>query len=235
MTTALLTLDGLRFSWPRCPQPCLDIEHLRIESGETLFVYGPSGCGKSTLLSIMAGVLQAQVGQASLLGVPWQSLAQRHRDRRRVDHLGYLFQQFNLLPWLSARDNVLLPCRFSARRRAAALQRAPSLPLAAQAWLTEMDLDATVWSRAALTLSVGQQQRVAAARALIGQPELILADEPTSALDEALRDRFLDCLLTACRAAGSALVLVSHDRRIARRFDRELSLPSLNRAATAEA
>lgn len=234
MTTPVVELKDLRFGWPRSPQPCLDLGQLSVEPGETLFLHGPSGCGKSTLLSIIAGVLPARTGQARLLGVEWQTLTQRHRDRHRVDHVGYLFQQFNLLPYLSALDNVLLPCRFSPRRRDAALQRAASLTGAAQAWLADMDLDEPVWRRAASTLSVGQQQRVAAARALIGQPELIIADEPTSALDEALRDRFLDRLLAACRMAGSALILVSHDRRIASRFGRELSLPRLNRVATTQ-
>jgi putative ABC transport system ATP-binding protein len=148
--------------------------------------------------------------------------------------VGYIFQQFNLLPYLSALDNVLLPCRFSARRAAAAVQAHGSLQAAARHWLEGMGLNEPVWRRAAHTLSVGQQQRVAAARALIGQPDLVLADEPTSALDEDRRDAFLDLLLSACARAGSALVLVSHDRRIASRFDRQLLLPEINRAARTE-
>lgn len=231
MTDPVVALSDLRFGWPRQTRPCLDIPALRVEAGETLFLHGPSGSGKSTLLSLIAGVLQAQAGQVRLLGTEWQTLPQRHRDRHRVDHVGYLFQQFNLLPYLSALDNVLLPCRFSRRRRDAALRQAATLSRAARRWLTDMDLDEATWQRPANTLSVGQQQRVAAARALIGQPELVIADEPTSALDEALRERFLDRLLAACRTAGSALILVSHDRRSAGRFDREISLSLLNRAA----
>jgi putative ABC transport system ATP-binding protein len=156
------------------------------------------------------------------------------RDRHRVDHVGYIFQQFNLLPFLTALDNVLLPCRFSAPRQAAAEQASGSLQSAAEHWLTGMGLDTSVWHRPAHTLSVGQQQRVAAARALIGQPDLVIADEPTSALDEDRRDIFLDLLLSACARAGSALVLVSHDRRIAARFGRQVLLPSVNRAARPE-
>ena len=168
----------------------------------------------------------------------WASLPARAaqpaaRDRHRVDHVGYIFQQFNLLPYLTALDNVLLPCRFSARRSAAAQRNSRSLRAEGQHWLAGMGLDASVWDRPAHTLSVGQQQRVAAARALVGQPDLVIADEPTSALDEDRRDIFLDLLLSACAEARSALVLVSHDRRIARRFGREVSLPQINRAASA--
>ena len=152
-----------------------------------------------------------------------------HHDRHRADHLGYIFQQFNLLPYLSVIDNVRLPCRFSARRR----QRAGSG--AAERLLERMGMDASLWHRAAGELSVGQQQRVAAARALIGAPEVVLADEPTSALDEDLRDAFMTLLLERCAEAGSALVFVSHDARLATRFARRVDLPALNAAATVAA
>ncbi|MES1162446.1 MAG: ATP-binding cassette domain-containing protein, partial [Rhizobacter sp.] len=146
----------------------------------------------------------------------------------RADHVGYIFQQFNLLPYLSVIDNVLLPCRFSALRA----QRAGVPHRAAESLLARVGLAQALWSRPAAQLSVGQQQRVAAARALIGTPELVIADEPTSALDAPLRDGFMDLLLGECRAAGSTLVFVSHDERLAARFDRRLSLPEINRAAT---
>lgn len=233
MTNALLAVQQLRFAWPRSTEPCLAIEDFTVAPGETVFVHGPSGCGKSTLLSLLAGVLLAQSGQVLLHGKPWAGLRAAARDRQRADHVGYIFQQFNLLPYLSALDNVLLPCRFSQQRRRAALRQASSLPAAAEHWLVGMGLDASLWRRAAHTLSVGQQQRVAAARALIGQPSLVIADEPTSALDEDLREAFLGLLLSACSAAGSALVLVSHDRRIAGRFARQVSLPAINHAEQA--
>ncbi|MFT3778393.1 MAG: ABC transporter ATP-binding protein [Ottowia sp.] len=233
MADRLLALQDLRFAWPGNAEMCLDIADFGVERGEAVFLHGPSGCGKSTLLSLMAGVLLPQAGRAALLGTPWADLRPAARDRQRVDHVGYIFQQFNLLPYLTALDNVLLPCHFSARRRDAALRQAGTLRTAAEHWLAGMGLDASVWRRAAHTLSVGQQQRVAAARALIGQPELVIADEPTSALDEDRREAFLDLLLSACATAGSALVLVSHDRRIAGRFARQVALPAINRAAQA--
>ncbi|MGJ7530663.1 ABC transporter ATP-binding protein [Variovorax sp. GB1P17] len=234
MAHAVLALEHIRFAWPRSGQACLDIEDFSVVPGEAVFLHGPSGCGKSTLLSLMAGVLLPQSGRAALLGTHWGDMRQTARDRYRVDHVGYIFQQFNLLPYLTALDNVLLPCRFSPLRRAAALRQTGSLHSAAQGWLAEMGLDPSTWERPAHTLSVGQQQRVAAARALIGAPALVIADEPTSALDEDRREIFLDLLLSACGAAGSALVLVSHDRRIAERFGRQVLLPSINRAMQRE-
>lgn len=231
MAESLLEVEDLRFTWPGSSQTCLDVAQFHVEEGETVFLHGPSGCGKSTLLSLLAGVLLPQAGRVTLLGTDWGDLRPTASDRYRVDHVGYIFQQFNLLPYLTALDNVLLPCRFSAQRRAAAAHEAGSLHAAAERWLTGMGLDASVWQRPAHTLSVGQQQRVAAARALVGQPDLVIADEPTSALDEDRREAFLDLLLSACAAAGSALVLVSHDRRIAGRFGRQISLPAINRAA----
>jgi len=229
-----LHLHKLRFAWPRSAGLCLDLAELRLLPGQTLFLYGPSGCGKSTLLALMAGVLLAQSGRAALLGTDWGTLRGAARDRWRADHVGYIFQQFNLLPYLSALDNVLLPCRFSARRRMGALRQAASLHAAAQHWLAGMGLGAPLWQRPAHSLSVGQQQRVAAARALIGQPDLVIADEPTSALDEARRVQFLDLLLAACTQAGSALVLVSHDARMAGRFAQQVALPAINRAHVGE-
>ncbi|MEO5738203.1 MAG: ABC transporter ATP-binding protein [Variovorax sp.] len=226
----VLSVEQLRFAWPGTPAPVIDIEAFSVNAGEAVFLHGPSGCGKSTLLSLMAGVLVAGSGRAMLLGHDWAELSGSQRDRRRVAHVGYIFQQFNLLPYLSVIDNVLLPCRFSARRAEQAARGATARAQAEQL-LARMGLDRSLWQRQALQLSVGQQQRVAAARALIGQPELVIADEPTSALDEDRREAFLDTLLSACQANHSALVFVSHDRRIARRFGRHVLLPEINRAA----
>ena len=221
----MVSIRDLRFRWPRAAADCVAIESLDVAAGEAVFLYGPSGCGKSTLLGLLAGVLVPQAGRVSVLGQEWAQLSGARRDARRADHVGYIFQQFNLLPYLSVLDNVLLPCRFSAARA----KRAPAG--AAQALLARVGLAEALWARPAAELSVGQQQRVAAARALIGMPALVIADEPTSALDAALRDGFMDLLLGATRAAGSTLVFVSHDERLAARFDSRLSLPDINTAA----
>ena len=222
----VLSLRNLHFRWPGAADDSLVITALDIAAGRTVFLHGPSGCGKSTLLGLLAGVLLARQGRVELMGQDWAALPAGARDARRADHVGVIFQQFNLLPYLTVLDNVLLPCRFSARR---ALRCAGAPRAAAQDLLQRMALPEPFWSRRADALSMGQQQRVAAARALIGGPELVLADEPTSALDGPLREDFMALLLQACAAAGSALVFVSHDERLAARFDERLALPELNR------
>ena len=222
----MIDIEPLRFAWTPGGPDTLTLGRLHLATGQTVFLHGPSGCGKSTLLGLMAGVLLPQHGSVSLLGQNWASLKPGQRDAFRADHVGLIFQQFNLLPYLSVLDNVTLPCRFSALRhgRCQALGGPDS---AAKNWLQRMGLPESLWSRRADALSVGQQQRVAAARALMGQPELILADEPTSALDAALRHGFMDLLMHAAQDAGSTLVCVSHDEQQAGRFAVQWSLPEL--------
>ena len=224
---ALLEIRDLHFAWPGSAEETLSLEGFSLQAGRRLFLHGPSGCGKSTLLGLLAGVLVARSGSVSLLGQDWARLPAAARDARRADHVGVIFQQFNLLPYLNVLDNVLLPCHFSRHRasRCAAGPRA-----AAQDLLRRVALPEALWSRPARLLSVGQQQRVAAARALIGAPELVIADEPTSALDAALRDDFMALLLGQCAAGGATLVFVSHDQRLATDFDQRLDLPAMNRA-----
>lgn len=225
----LVELHGVRQRWPGQSADCLVIEHFALQPGEQLFLHGPSGSGKSTLLSLLAGVLRPSAGEVHLLGERLDALPSAERDRLRGEHIGYLFQQFNLLPYLSVIDNVLLPCRFSKLRKARALARgAASLQAEAQRLLSHLDLFAADWQKPVSALSVGQQQRVAAARALIGQPALILADEPTSALDAHRQQDFVDLLLREANEAGSSLIFVSHDQRLATHFGREQSLSEFN-------
>jgi len=194
-----------------------------------MFLHGPSGCGKSTLLSAIAGVVEVPKEAMRVADQDIAALRGSVRDRFRVDHIGMIFQVFNLIPWLSALENVLLPCTFSQRRRT----RAGDDPAGtARRLLDELGLsDPSLTSKQAHELSVGQQQRVAAARALIGKPDLILADEPTSALDEAAKAAFVELLARECAEAGAALLFVSHDRGLERHFDRGVDFQDLNRRA----
>jgi putative ABC transport system ATP-binding protein len=226
----VLLLEAVRFRWPGAAHDTLHIGSLQLQRGDRLLLRGDSGCGKSTLLSLAAGVLLPQSGRVCLLGQDWRSLSAGRRDRVRADHIGYIFQQFNLLPYLSVLDNVLLPCRLSSSRGRRAGPDRTQQQAQAQQLLQALELDAALWHRPASALSVGQQQRVAAARALIGRPELVIADEPTSALDETRRDAFMALLLRVCGEAGSALLFVSHDGRLARHFERVVDLPALNQA-----
>lgn len=226
---ALIELENMHFAWPNQPE-LLSIEAFQLQEGERVFLRGPSGSGKSTLLGLLSGVHAPQGGSIRLLGRSWSSLSASVRDQFRADHIGYIFQQFNLLPFLPVLENVLLPCRFSDARARRATVRHEGVEQAAHYLLTRLGLSEDLWQRRAGSLSIGQQQRVAAARALIGQPELVIADEPTSALDADTREAFLNLLFTECAITGAGLLFVSHDQSLAHLFDRSLALPELNQA-----
>ena len=218
-----LHLRGLRFGWPGAPD-LLSIDALDLTSGGTLFIGGPSGSGKSTLLGLLSGVLQASAGECHVAGVDFSRAPPADRDRIRADRLGVIFQQFNLLPYLSVWENVLLPLSFSSQRLRDSRQRFGSELHQAEHLLQVLGLNRPLWRMRAHQLSVGQQQRVAVCRALMGSPSLIIADEPTSALDEDNRRSFLELLLLTREEQGAALVMVSHDMRMASAFEKSLLL-----------
>ncbi|MEL6114620.1 ABC transporter ATP-binding protein [Photobacterium sp. SP02] len=220
----VMSLEKIRFRWPVQDTDTLNIPAFSLAKGEKVFLKGPSGSGKSTLLSVMAGIHKPQQGSIHLLDQPFSDLSSSNRDRQRADHIGYIFQQFNLLPYLSVLDNVLLPCHFSARRRQATKHPAQE----ARRLLQALQLPAECLSRPVTQLSIGQQQRVAAARALIGRPALLIADEPTSALDHDNRNHFLRLLMEECRQANTSLLFVSHDPTLTTDFDRVLDLTDMN-------
>lgn len=227
MASPAIHLENLQFEWTS-GRPCLDIASLDVMPGERIFLHGPSGSGKSTLLGLLGGMHLPQTGIIDILSQRLDTLNGAARDRFRADHIGFLFQQFNLIPYLSVLDNVLLPCRFSAYRRN---NIAGNVEQEAQRLLAALRIDATLGHRKVTTLSIGQQQRVAAARALIGRPEIIIADEPTSALDASHQQAFIDLLMQECLASASALIFVSHDHRLATSFDRSIALAELNRVS----
>lgn len=231
MSDPIVELAGVRFSWPGAPAPVLDIESFRVAPGERVFLHGPSGSGKSTLLGLLAGVLLPQSGTVRVLGRELGALSGPARDRFRADHVGYVFQMFNLVPYLSVLENVCLPCGFSASREARARAAGRTVEAEALRLLEQLGMAGALAGRVATALSVGQQQRVAAARALIGSPELLIADEPTSALDAGARADFLGLLFEECWRTGTTLLFVSHDAALAASFDRSVALPQVNRVA----
>jgi len=228
----VIDIKGLQFRWQPSAPMVLDIEDLTVAPGERLFIKGPSGSGKSTLLGLISGVATASVGSVRIIDHALERLGSVERDHFRANHIGYIFQMFNLIPYLSVVDNVTLPCRFSAKRRAKALARGKRLNAEARRLLAHLDMDhADLHRRAVTTLSVGQQQRVAAARALMGSPELLIADEPTSSLDADRRESFIRLLFDECRESGATLVFVSHDASLEHLFDRSFDLAAVNRSA----
>lgn len=229
----VVAIRKLRFGWPG-HAPVIDIADFTIARGERVFLAGPSGSGKSTLLGLIGGVLQADAGDVAVLGHELSGMRTAERDRCRSDYVGFVFQLFNLLPYLSVMDNVTLTCRFSARRKARALRNSATPEEEAARLLNNLGMPADMHDRRVTDLSIGQQQRVAAARALIGAPELLIADEPTSALDHDLRHRFIDLLLSECDANESAILFVSHDLTLGPLFDRQVALTDINHAGAAD-
>ncbi|MEY3969961.1 MAG: hypothetical protein RI968_222 [Pseudomonadota bacterium] len=228
-TAALaLQVSDLCFRWPSQSKETpntLGPLGFELGQGQSLFLAGASGSGKSTLLSLLAGIHLPTHGRCLVLGQDLRQWSGGQRDRWRGQSLGIVFQQFNLLPYLSVWDNVLLPIQLHPSRMGA---DANPLNVQAQAreLLVSLDLDQALWSRPSHQLSVGQQQRVAVARALIGRPQLVIADEPTSALDEARRESFMSVMLELVRSRGVALVMASHDQRLAEQFDQRIELPA---------
>lgn len=226
--SSAVSLRQLSFAWPGAA-PLLEIDELDIALGERVFLRGPSGSGKSTLLGLIAGVLEPTGGKLSVLGEDMGRLGARQRDALRARNMGVVFQMFNLLPFLNVVQNVTLGCAFSKDRRS---QLNASSESEAATLLARLGLEGVgLLGRRVSDLSVGQQQRVAVARALLGGPKLVIADEPTSALDSDARDQFLALLTEEVSRTGAALLMVSHDASLAGQFDRSLDLQSLNRAA----
>ncbi len=223
MTDPALALTDVTFAWPGQSGFSLSCPAFYMAKGESVLLLGASGSGKSTLLSLICGIATATAGQINVGGTDLGTLGAGARDRFRAEHIGVIFQQFNLLPYARVIDNILLPLRFAPKRKSRTTH-----PVAeADRLCTSLGLPEGVLKAQAGRLSVGQQQRVAVARALIGAPPLIVADEPTSALDAATQDSFLRLLFEQTGQAGSSLLMVSHDERLGRRFDRVLQLEDL--------
>ncbi|PKQ73763.1 methionine ABC transporter ATP-binding protein [Aeromonas sobria] len=228
MKKAVVEIRDLAFAWLG-HEVVLDLPALTINEGERVFIKGPSGSGKSTLLGLLAGIQTANHGTLEVLGQPLAQLSGRARDHFRAANLGYIFQQFNLLPFLSVQDNVTAALTFSPEKRAR-LQGSPEQE--ARRLLAELQLPDDALHRPVHALSIGQQQRVAAARALIGSPPLVIADEPTSALDTDNRAAFIKLLFEECDKQGSTLIFVSHDPHLEPLFPRVENLQQLNRKAS---
>ena len=224
---SVVQMEGVRFRWPGRQGFALGIDKFEVAVTEKLLLIGPSGSGKSTLLSLLCGIVTPDEGRIRVLDKELSSMDAAARDRARVEHFGIIFQMFNLLPYLSVIDNVLLPLSFSKKRRQRAAEGSSS-SAEARRLLARLGLDPDMLvQRSAARLSVGQQQRVAAARALIGRPEILVADEPTSALDRKHQRHFLELLFSEGEAAGTTVVMVSHDETLAPEFDRVVDLTEI--------
>ena len=230
----ILEISDVSFRWPGAPADTLDIAQFSIGKGQHTFLSGPSGCGKSTLLNLISGVIIPRSGSLSVVGNDLARESASGRDRIRANNIGYIFQQFNLVPYLSAMENVVLPCRFSRSRRDRAVERSGDVEREGTRLLAALFPHGIPGAGDRVSqLSVGQQQRVAAARALMGRPELMIADEPTSALDPDSRERFMDLLMSEADAADVTMLFVSHDPALRDHFPRQLTFGEINRVSSA--
>lgn len=219
MTALALELRNIEFAWGSAVKPLFSIQELVLQQGQTLFIGGPSGCGKTSLLSLITGIQVAQQGVCRVLETTLKDKSSSERDRFRGERLGLIFQQFNLLPFLSVQENIELPSQLFSSRLQNSVDQFGSLKAHVDVLCDALHLGPELRRRSAHQLSVGEQQRVAAARAFLGCPALIVADEPTSALDEDNKVDFLNLLLSTARIQNTSVITVSHDTRIAAQFD----------------
>ena len=220
MDESIIKIESLNFYWSKKSNFKIFVPSLEIKKGEKVLLLGESGSGKTTLLSLICGFLNPLSGSISINGNTINKLSSKTKDEYRADNIGIIFQQFNLLPYANVVDNVLLPLYFSqARSKNIVNKRAAALEL-----FKQLRLPDDIAQYRASNLSVGQQQRVAVARALIGNPSLIIADEPTSSLDTNAQQLFLDLMFKQISENNSTLLMVSHDKSLSNRFDRQINV-----------
>jgi len=201
----------------------LNLPSWQVAAGEHVLLIGASGSGKSTLLNVLSGILVPDLGKVVVAGHALETMNNRQRDRFRATEIGYVAQSFNLIPYLSAIDNIKLAnyfCDHSSQE---------NNTVEVEALLQELNITENEWHRPAKQLSVGQQQRVAIARAIVNKPKLLIADEPTSSLDQSNRDNFMSMLMTTASDHNMTLVFVSHDLSLSSYFDRVDSMSDINR------
>ena len=219
-----IELTDIRFYYLDRPENIvLNIPSWSLSTGEQAFVQGPSGGGKSTMLGLLSGMLVPSEGKVTVLGQRLDNMSSRQRDQFRAMHIGYVFQQFNLMPYLNAIDNVLLATQFSNQKNTSLLKSE------IKTLFNGLNIPEKEWNRPTRDLSIGQQQRVAIARALINKPQILIADEPTSSLDRENSEAFMRLLMPIVAENRMTLLFVSHDQSLATYFTKVESLNDFNR------
>jgi len=222
-----LSISNLLFSYSgQTEKPVLNISHWELDSGETVFVQGPSGSGKSTFLNILCGILPARTGEISIFEHRLDQMNARQRDCFRAENIGYVFQQFNLIQYLDVIDNVRLACQFSNKTSASEIETAQLLD--------SLNIHPEHWNKPARALSIGQQQRIAIARAFVNRPRLLIVDEPTSSLDHKNRDDFMSLLMNKVGETDATLIFVSHDQSLSNYFSRVDAMSEINTQSAIE-
>ena len=193
---------------------------IQLHAGEKILIVGPSGSGKSTCLNLLSGVLPSQTGTITLNGQNYTTQTRHQLDQLRADHIGIIFQSLNLIPYLSGFENAKLSLRFSEERRTNVSDIRASITRLAEG----LGLTSEILAKKPEARSIGQQQRIAVIRALLGKPALILADEPTSALDPVATEQFMTELTRSIDPAEQAVIVVSHNPKLMPLFDRVVQI-----------
>ncbi|MBT0587363.1 ATP-binding cassette domain-containing protein [Alteromonas sp. SM 2104] len=224
-TSPAVQFEKVTFAYDHSDAPVIDVPAWTLAQGQHSFIYGASGSGKSTLLNLICGTLVPTSGEIALLDKPFSTLSSSKRDAFRARHIGVVFQQFNLIEYLSVAQNIHAAAHFARHKHA-------DLDQTMASFCQRLELPVSILSQQASTLSVGQQQRVAIARALINRPELLVVDEPTSALDRQARDGFMQLLFDCLSGTQTTLLFVSHDEALAERFEHQLNITSFTQATS---
>ena len=220
MDDSIVKIESLRFKWSKNNNFKIFVPKLEVGRGKKVLFLGESGSGKTTLLSLICGFLEPLSGSISINEKIISNLTSTNKDAYRSDNIGIIFQQFNLLPYANVIDNIVLPLYFSKQRS----KKVENKTNAAMTLCDQLRLPESILNQKASNLSVGQQQRVAVARALIGSPSIIVADEPTSSLDTETQELFLDLMFDQISKNSSTLLMVSHDKSLTNYFDQVIDI-----------
>ena len=213
MTNNLISIKNLKYKIGQNINFSLNIKNFKLNKSDSILIYGESGLGKSTFLNLLSGTISPQNGTIDILGTNISNTSSSIKDKIRGDHFGIVFQTFNLLPYISVKNNILLGKAYSS------IKQSKSNNDEIKELMDKLSLNyEDLINRKAYELSIGQQQRVAVARALIGKPEIILADEPTSALDKSNQKEFINLLFKSIDENEQGLIMVSHEHKLSNKF-----------------
>ena len=221
----IVNINSCIFKYKNTNKTIINIKNMNIQKGEHIFIMGKSGSGKSTLLNLLSGVIQPQEGSIEILGTNITKLSTSQKDKFRANNLGIIFQELNLIPYLSVKENISLASQFSKEKS----NNIKNIENEIDFLLNKLEIPVELKNKKTMDLSVGEKQRVAVARALIGKARVIIADEPTSALDDEIKKKFIELLIKQANEYNSTLIFVSHDSSLSSYFSQVYNFDDINK------